>query len=472
MKVVAFQVALLVRIFLANAPVHAQNTNDINGGIQFEFGQPAGARSQGIGGAFVAVADDATTAHDNPAGLTTFKRPEVSVELRGWDWTTTFPNSGHAFGPASGIGIDTVNGLVNGTTSASAAALSFASFVYPFQKWSFGAYRRQTLKYEMQREPQGAFFTCQGGARGEGGFPPFCEPHAATTGVDRLFPAKQSMRVDVSSIGGAAAYQVSRSLSVGAGVELALFDIDGSNEVFAARNEQVFEAPDFSDPENVELRTREIGDDTSWNMNAGLMWQPTDKFSVGVAFHNGPRFTFHTTTVNRDGVSIIDQQNVFKVPDSFASGVAFRPNPNAGNNYWLVSAQFEHIWFSQIMEDFRESGTWRSNPEEIVTVEHLVLDDVNRVRGGLEFVTLVSGAALAFRTGLTHDPQHQLHFQPDDESTGFPDPRAALYFPRGHDDVQVAVGFGVALRRFQVDFAADFSNARNTYVLSAVFGLR
>lgn len=39
----------------------------------------AGARAMGIGGAFVAVADDATAIHWNPAGLTQLKKPEIAI---------------------------------------------------------------------------------------------------------------------------------------------------------------------------------------------------------------------------------------------------------------------------------------------------------------------------------------------------------------------------------------------------------
>ena len=47
--------------------------------LQFNFSNP-GARSMGFGGAFAALADDATATFANPAGLVQLSRPEVSVE--------------------------------------------------------------------------------------------------------------------------------------------------------------------------------------------------------------------------------------------------------------------------------------------------------------------------------------------------------------------------------------------------------
>jgi long-chain fatty acid transport protein len=50
-------------------------------GLTFNFGNP-GARSLGMGGAFLGLADDASAAEANPAGLTILIRPEVSLEMR------------------------------------------------------------------------------------------------------------------------------------------------------------------------------------------------------------------------------------------------------------------------------------------------------------------------------------------------------------------------------------------------------
>ena len=71
-----FLLVLLLPLVTPTSSV-AQNTEDQN---YFDFSLP-GARSRGIGGAFVAVADDATAVYSNPAGLTQLFRPEVSIEV-------------------------------------------------------------------------------------------------------------------------------------------------------------------------------------------------------------------------------------------------------------------------------------------------------------------------------------------------------------------------------------------------------
>src|SRR5438309_6606013 len=69
---------------LAALPLAAQNTDiESLSGLQFNFGNP-GARSLGMGGAFLGLADDASAAEANPAGLTILRKPEVSIEARNY----------------------------------------------------------------------------------------------------------------------------------------------------------------------------------------------------------------------------------------------------------------------------------------------------------------------------------------------------------------------------------------------------
>src|SRR5215475_9229006 len=83
-----------VRLLLAgllacmSVPAAAQSDNPALAGIQFDFSLP-GARSLALGGAFVGVADDATAAWSNPAGLLVLTRPEVSIEGRHWGFTNS-----------------------------------------------------------------------------------------------------------------------------------------------------------------------------------------------------------------------------------------------------------------------------------------------------------------------------------------------------------------------------------------------
>src|SRR5437763_1120257 len=72
-----FHWMILILLF-APHPVFAQFGSD----VRFTSSPNpvgSGARAQGMGGAFIAVADDATAASWNPGGLIQLERPEFSV---------------------------------------------------------------------------------------------------------------------------------------------------------------------------------------------------------------------------------------------------------------------------------------------------------------------------------------------------------------------------------------------------------
>lgn len=79
----------------------------------------SGARAMGMGGAFIAVADDATAASWNPAGLTQLMKPEISFSLSYFRRKDDFSSSNHpeATGPEKSLSKD----------------LNYLSIVYPFE---------------------------------------------------------------------------------------------------------------------------------------------------------------------------------------------------------------------------------------------------------------------------------------------------------------------------------------------------
>ena len=91
------QLALAIGVALLGAASTASAITDTetNASIPFNLANP-GARSMGMGGAFVGLADDATAAYTNPAGLTQLVTPEVSIELRHTDYSLPYLNGGSA----------------------------------------------------------------------------------------------------------------------------------------------------------------------------------------------------------------------------------------------------------------------------------------------------------------------------------------------------------------------------------------
>lgn len=109
-------VAILTATLLTlAAPAPAQEES-----FDFVFANP-GARSTGLGGAFTALADDATAAYANPAGLVQLLRPEISAELR-----AIFDNNDEE--------LDAFD------TDSDLTGLGFVSFVMPLGDFCLAAY--------------------------------------------------------------------------------------------------------------------------------------------------------------------------------------------------------------------------------------------------------------------------------------------------------------------------------------------
>jgi hypothetical protein len=159
---------ILISVWFAAFPVWSQDNARITGTV---FTNP-GARSIGLGGAFVAIADDATAAFANPAGLVQILRPELSAELRF--------TAAHAEDDIPSDLDDSLSGL------------GFFSFVYPSQKWAVALYSHQV----------------------------------ASVGFAFVYPYVLEREFSVRSYAAAGAFQVSEQLSIGLG--LSYFDGDRS----------------------------------------------------------------------------------------------------------------------------------------------------------------------------------------------------------------------------------------------------
>src|SRR6266480_4016469 len=128
---------LFILIALVAVPAAAQNTDiESLSGLQFNFGNP-GARSLGMAGAFLGLADDASAAEANPAGLTILRKPEVSIEGRNFLEQQVLTTSG-TFPDVQRTAF---------THYSQRAQLAFASIVVPLpHNFTLGAYFHEPLR--------------------------------------------------------------------------------------------------------------------------------------------------------------------------------------------------------------------------------------------------------------------------------------------------------------------------------------
>lgn len=456
---------LMLFVFLIGAAgaASAQSTDD---GSVFDFSLP-GARSRGMGGAFVAIADDASSVYSNPAGLMNLFRPEVSIESRGWNLRSLAVDHGHAFGNPTDVGVDTVPGRQDREFSNTlGSATAFFSAVYPGNWWAVGVFHHQLVNYEMNQETQGAFFDCVGGqSRGPSGRPPFCEVEG---GVDRVFPANLRYQVGITSSGVGVAFEIANRFKVGGSLQVFGFNIERVQfnyspraNLYAAANRSV---------ENLETAAFRVGTDRELGFNAGALWEMTNTLTVGGTFRQGQTFSYSAYNIsgpaNPPGGTMFlnDTETPFRLPDTWAVGIAYKPN-----NSWRVGFEYDRVRYGQLADAFTNNSLPPTWPEAIVLQERLRVDDADQFRVGGEYSRPAFGGLLSVRTGAWTDPFHQPYFETTDEATGMPAPLWALYFPKRDGQVHVSGGAGfAAAQRWQVDFAVDHARTVTTYSLSAI----
>ncbi|MEM7583618.1 MAG: hypothetical protein AAF560_09585, partial [Acidobacteriota bacterium] len=189
-------------------------------GIPFNFGPP-GARSLGMGGTFIAIADDATAAEANPAGLNQLSRPEVSIHGRSasldgevldlnavvnLDALNRFRQFDSRLRPDSRIG----NAFANDNKARidhSLSEASFVSFVKPMQDSTYSVYFQRSADFESTNT-----------------FVAFDDSL-----LDR-YQTRQQVDLSLENLGISAAFQASPKLSVGFSLRYSLLQLDALQE--------------------------------------------------------------------------------------------------------------------------------------------------------------------------------------------------------------------------------------------------
>lgn len=146
--------ALFAALFFA-APAHATTDEDIFRNFQFNFINPGG-RSLGMGGAFISLADDATAAQANPAGLTTLLSSQIFFEARFADPEFASIEIGFQNTAMESIALEVE------TEPELVVSPSFVSYVRPWNRLAFGVSRQELLNVQNQPEASYEFESVAG----------------------------------------------------------------------------------------------------------------------------------------------------------------------------------------------------------------------------------------------------------------------------------------------------------------------
>ena len=403
---------------------------------QFSFSNP-GARSMGLGGAFVALADDATAAFTNPAGLVQLVRPEVSVEGRRWSYSTPFVSGGRIEGEPSGLGLDTIAGVRTAISSNDITDVAFLSFVYPGKRWSLAIYRHVLANFEAASATQGLF---AGGAA--------CCPF-------RLADQRTRSVLEIISYGLSGAYRLTDDLSLGVGIV--------RYDSFLQLESDLYLPDDLSDslgsptsylPERLVLAQTLTAEGGSTALTGGFLWRLAPSWSLGGKYRQGPEMSL-------GGQSLVGPALDLGVPPGTIIDFGFAEETSLPDTYGLGVA-YQSV-DGRLTLAFEWDRVTYSDSLDSLELEDQDIDDADELRLGGELAFLQVRPVIAIRLGAWLDPDHTT--RPNERASDF---TRALLVP-GDDEVHFAIGFGVAFQRFQIDGALDFSDLVDTAALSAIY---
>ncbi len=268
----------------------------------------SGARAAGMANAFIAIADDATAASWNPAGLIQLELPEMSLV--------------YAFNRINeSLLADSRIPEVEDTFGESSSQLNFASIVYPFTigDRNLSASLTYQRKYDFNRM-------------------------SGLTLDDAVPGISRELRGDFDQSGGfgtitpSLAVEITPTLSVGASLHLWRSNLLGQNDFdvdTVIRDKQVFATfPTLN--QDLTFTTHEQYDDFSGeSFVLGVLWNVAPKWNLALRVDSGftgdidytlNQVTFDNLAGSVAGTALIDENREITLPWTYSVGAAWRVN--------------------------------------------------------------------------------------------------------------------------------------------------
>ncbi|MBI2432675.1 MAG: outer membrane protein transport protein [Candidatus Hydrogenedentes bacterium] len=357
----------------------------------------SGARALGMGGAFIAVADDATAASWNPGGLTQLERPELSL-VYNYKWLREdFTSSFHP--------------EMDGNNGVSFNDVNYFSFVYPVPwTWkgrNFVLSLNYQRKYDFDRDLNIPF-------RMLTAIPPVGNIINSKTWID------YSQRGALSTLSPAFGFEITDKLSVGMVMNLWDQDLLPDNEWKVRRSYRNRLMIDGAIPGGGFTRLTVVEDYKDFrgtNYTFGALWNATERLKVGMVYHTKftadvefNQFTYTLSTAAGLGAPTRakrDQQYTF--PSAIGLGVAYRfPK----DKLTLTMDVTRREWDQFVILDPRNPSVFRRRISGITGLPASIteIDPTYTVRLGGEYVFVnpkkpKQDYLPSLRAGVFYDPE-------------------------------------------------------------------
>ncbi len=358
----------------------------------------SGARAAGMADAFVAVADDATAASWNPAGLVQLERPEISIVgqyNRIWE---KFESGMHP--------------ETDSTHRSDELALNFLSVAYPLPTLPGG--RNATISLNYQRKYD---FTRKFDTRFQTSF---LLPSGST--ADQLQEIRFDQTGGLSAITPAFAIELTHKLSIGVAVNLwgSSFLADSGWEQ-DLRIHSTTTVPGNPSVESDIIQQEDYDSFRGENVVVGVLWSVTPRWNIGLRYDSG--FTADTNYHVESNFGDSQEDREVRFPSTLAIGAAFRANDRFTLSMDISRTDWDNFYVRKQNGDkfsLVDGSTDLADPTQ--AGEMTDFDPTITVRLGAEYVFIpkIKSEALpalwSLRGGLVYDQEPASGRQ--DPSTG------------------------------------------------------
>ncbi len=406
--------------------------------LEFNF-VPPGARATAMGGTFLGLADDATAAQTNPAGLVVLARPEVAFEFKVLD-----------YGIERLAARDSLSTLKPTRFGERVASPSFLSVTYPRGPWAVAAFRHEFLRLEDRytldmREVPG-----------------WWDPDRGQLG--RLFKSEGTLELTGVQYGLAVAVRLGR-VNVGATARLVQLRVFSS-----IRRDNCDPIPDLACRQGQTALLFDLDDRaTGVGLTGGLILRLSRRLQAAAVGELNPRIRWTDNQMRAqraDGsVHTLEvTEAAMGVPNRVGVGVTYRLRDT-----FRLAADVLWVQYSRIVDpDARVFSTHSAT----VTPDRFFVRDRWEFHGGLEYVVFARRTPVALRAGLFVNPERRIHYRPPASGRDFEADAFDFAYNGLPDETNVGVSAGVGTvlrRRLQVDVALSYSKFIRQVATSLVF---
>lgn len=366
--------AAFLMVFLMACSAYAQ---------QVEFSSTlnpvgSGARAMGMGGAFIGVADDATAASWNPAGLVQLEKPEISIV--------------HSYFARSQEYVSDIHPETETLNRMDTSGINYASAAYPFVflKHNMIVSINYQRLYEMNKSVDFKF-----------------------NFDDDIIKFNDDVKFKQSgylyTLSPALAVQVTRKLYLGATLNI-WDDITGDNgwenDYRSSGSGTLFGSTPFSSTMNIHNRFSFSG----VNAHLGFLWKVYGPLTIGGVFKTpfdaslkketeiSQVQEFPSVPSTQESSAQSSENEKMKMPASYGIGFAYRHSDNL-----TLGLDFYRTEWSQFL--IRDSEGNETNPYDGQPISNGRLKDTLQVRLGGEYIFIREKDVIPVRAGIFYDPE-------------------------------------------------------------------